>query len=217
MPIQNYFLLATSVATRLRHLGGVGLILLGLADSSVVPLPGSMDVLTIYLAANHRDLWWYYAVMATIGAVAGGYITYGLARKGGKEAFERKLSKKKAEKVFAQFERWGFWSVAVPAILPPPFPMVPFLLAAGALQYSRKKFIAALALGRGVRFTIVAGLGAIYGRHIVKFFSQYYKPALLVLIAMAVIGAFTGLTVYVRRRRNSRLKSERSPSLKRSA
>ena len=93
MLTEIHFLIAVSVWTRLRHLGGVGLILLGIADSSVVPLPGSMDVLTIYLAARHHDLWWYYAFMATIGAVLGGYITYGLARKGGKEAFERKLSK----------------------------------------------------------------------------------------------------------------------------
>jgi membrane protein YqaA with SNARE-associated domain len=198
MSPQIYFLIATSVWTRLRHLGGVGLVLLGVADSSVVPLPGSMDVLTIYLAARHRQLWWYYAVMATVGAVLGGYITYSLARKGGKEAFERKMSSKKAAKVFERFERWGFGAVAVPALLPPPFPIVPFLLAAGALQYSRKKFVLALTLGRAVRFTIVAGLGAIYGRHIVKFFSQYYKPALFILIGLAVIGGVLALIQYYR-------------------
>jgi membrane protein YqaA with SNARE-associated domain len=198
MLTEIHFLIAVSVWTRLRHLGGVGLILLGIADSSVVPLPGSMDVLTIYLAARHHDLWWYYAFMATIGAVLGGYITYSLARKGGKEAFERKLSSKKAAKVFERFERWGFGAVAVPALLPPPFPIVPFLLAAGAMQYSRKKFIAALALGRAVRFTIVAGLGAIYGRHIVRFFSRYYKPALFLLIGLAVIGGVAALIQYYR-------------------
>jgi membrane protein YqaA with SNARE-associated domain len=200
MSAQIHFLIAISVWTRLRHLGGVGLILLGLADNSVVPLPGSMDVLTIYLAARHRDLWWYYAFMATVGAVIGGYITYGLARKGGKEAFERRLSKEKAEKVFARFERWGFGAVAVPALLPPPFPIVPFLLAAGALQYSRKKFVAALALGRAVRFTIVAGLGVVYGRHIIRFFSQYYKPALFLLIGLAVVGGVLALIQYYRYR-----------------
>ena len=100
MPTQIHFLIAVSVWTRLRHLGGVGLILLGLADNSVVPLPGSMDVLTILLAARHRHLWWYYAFMATVGAVIGGYITYGLARKGGKEAFERKLSKQQSRQGF---------------------------------------------------------------------------------------------------------------------
>jgi len=152
-----------------------------------------MDVLTILLAARHSQLWWYYAFMATVGAVLGGFITYGLARKGGKEAFERKLSKRTADKVFRRFERWGFFAVAVPALLPPPFPIVPFLLAAGAMQYSRKKFVSALALGRGIRFTIVAGLGAIYGRHIVRFFSRYYKPALFTLIGLAVIAGIISL------------------------
>jgi membrane protein YqaA with SNARE-associated domain len=198
MSAQLQFLIAVSVWSRLRHLGGVGLILLALADNSVIPLPGSMDVLTILLAARHAKLWWYYAFMATVGAVIGGYITYGLARKGGKEAFERKLSKKTAKKIFTRFERWGFFAVAVPALLPPPFPIVPFLLAAGALQYSRQKFVAALALGRGVRFTILAGLGAIYGRHIVRFFSRYYMPALITLIALAVIAGVLSLIQYYR-------------------
>lgn len=198
MAIQIHLLVAVSIWSRLRHLGGVGLVLLGLADNSVVPLPGSMDVLTILLAARHKQLWWYYAFMATVGAVIGGYITYGLARKGGKEAFERKLSKSRADKVFKRFEKWGFFAVAVPAILPPPFPIVPFLLAAGAMQYSRHKFVGALALGRGIRFTIVAGLGAIYGRHIVRFFSRYYKSALIILIGVAVIAGVLSLVQYYR-------------------
>jgi membrane protein YqaA with SNARE-associated domain len=191
-------MIAVTVWSRLRHLGGVGLVLLGLADNSIVPLPGSMDVLTIVLAAHHTRLWWYYAFMATVGAVIGGYITYGLARKGGKEAFERKLSKRTAEKVFKRFERWGFFAVAVPALLPPPFPIVPFLLAAGAMQYSRKKFVSALTLGRGIRFTLVAGLGAIYGRHIVRFFSRYYEPALIALIGLSVIAGVFSLIQYYR-------------------
>src|SRR3954453_18750836 len=136
--------------------------------------------------------------MATVGAVIGGDITYGLARKGGKEASERKLSKSRADKIFKRFEKRGFFAVAVPAILPPPFPIVPFLLAAGAMQYSRQKFVAALALGRGVRFFILAGLGAIYGRHIVKFFTRYYKPALVVLVALAVIAGVLSLVQYYR-------------------
>jgi len=198
MSTHLHFIIAITVWNHLRHLGGVGLVLLGLADNSIIPLPGSVDILTIVLAAHHSRLWWYYAFMATVGAVIGGYITYGLARRGGKQAFERKLSKKTAEKVFKRFERWGFFAVAVPAILPPPFPIVPFLLAAGALQYSRRKFILALALGRGVRFTIVAGLGAIYGRHIVRFFSRYYKPALFMLIGLAVIAGIISLVQYYR-------------------
>jgi membrane protein YqaA with SNARE-associated domain len=196
-------LLIISIWRRLRQLGGVGLVLLGVADNSVIPLTGSMDVLTIYLAARHRQTWPYYALMATLGAVIGGYITYALARKGGKQAMERKLSKRRAAKVYATFERWGFWAVAVPALLPPPFPFVPFLIAAGALQYSREKFLGALTLGRLVRYSIVAGLGALYGTHIVRFFSRYYKPALTILIGLAVLGGVLTLIQYSRWKKSS--------------
>src|SRR5580704_12560561 len=182
-------LLAVSTWVRLRRLGGWGLVLLGVADNSVVPLTGSMDVLTIWLAARHHEPWPYYALMATIGAVIGGYITYALARKGGKEAMERKLSKRRAAQFSKAFARWGFAAVAIPALMPPPFPFVPFLLAAGAMQYSPKKFLGALTVGRGVRYSIVAGLGFLYGSHILRFFNRYYKPAMAILIGLAVIGA----------------------------
>ncbi len=184
------------------RLGGPGLVLLGVADNSVVPLTGSMDVLTIWLAANHRDLWPYYAFMATAGAVLGGYITYSLARKGGKQAIEYKLNASQARKVFRRFERWGFWAVVVSAILPPPFPIVPVLLAAGALQYSRKKFVGALAVGRGVRYSLVAGFGSLYGDQIEAFFSRYYRSALLILIGLALLGGILTLFRYLHLHRN---------------
>ena len=217
MPAILLFFKITRLWRWLRHLGGPGLILLGIADNSVVPLPGSMDVLTIWLAAHQRSWWLYYAAMATAGALIGGYITYGLARKGGKEAFERKLPKKQAEKVYQRFERWGFWAVAVPAILPPPFPIVPFLLAAGALQYSKKKFLGALALGRGIRFAIVAGLGAHYGNHIVRFFSKYYKPALYTLIGLAVVAGLFTLMGYLRYRKKTAQESSSDVAVRRIA
>src|SRR5580704_11405759 len=118
------------------HLGAFGLIPLGVLDASVVPLPGSMDVLTIVLAAKQPDWWIYYALMATAGSVLGNYLTYRLARKGGKETLERRLSRKSMDKVTKHFERWGFGAIAIPALLPPPMPMIPFVLAAGAAKYS---------------------------------------------------------------------------------
>jgi membrane protein YqaA with SNARE-associated domain len=188
--------LAVTTWQQLRRMGGPGLVLLGIADNSVIPLTGSMDVLTIWLAARHHEPWPYYALMATLGAVIGGYITYALARKGGKEAMERKLSKKRAARFSKAFARWGFAAVAIPAVLPPPFPFVPFLLAAGAMQYSRRKFLAALTLGRGIRYTVAAWLGFHYGRHILRFFSRYDKLAIAILIVLAVIGAILSLIQY---------------------
>src|SRR5580700_2993852 len=193
--------LAMTVWRHLRRMGGPGLVLLGVADNSVIPLTGSMDVLTIWLAARHLHPWPFYAAMATLGAVLGGYITYAVARRGGKEAMERKLSKRRAKQVSKAFERWGFFAVAIPALMPPPFPFLPFLLAAGAMQYSPKKFLGSLTLGRGVRYSIGAYLGFHYGRHILRFFNQYYKPAMVVLIGLAVIGAILSLIQYLRMRK----------------
>lgn len=194
-------LLAMSVWRQLRRMGGPGLVVLGVADNSVIPLTGSMDVLVIWLAARHREPWPNYAFMATLGAVIGGYITYALARKGGKETMERKLSKRRARRVSKAFERWGFGAIAIPALLPPPFPFVPFLVAAGAMQYSRAKFLGALTLGRAVRYSIGAFLGFHYGIHILRFFSQYYKPAMAILIGLAVIGGVMTIIQYLRMRK----------------
>ena len=202
-------LLAVTVIWRwMIRAGGPGLVALGIADNSVVPLTGSTDVLTIWLAASQPSLWFYYAIMATVGAVLGGYITYALARKGGKEAIEHKFNQQRAQKIVRRFQRWGFWSVFTGAILPPPFPLVPVLLAAGAMQYPRRKFLGALTAGRGLRYSIVAGLGALYGNSIVAFFSRYYKLALLILVSLAAIGGVVTLFEYRRSRR------KQSPSVK---
>src|SRR5438309_4999764 len=97
-------LAATSTMAWLRRLGGPGLSLLGIADNSVVPLPGSMGVFTIWLSARHRDLWPDYEAMATVGALIGGYTTYALARKGGKQALERQFPGQKAKRLYQRFE-----------------------------------------------------------------------------------------------------------------
>lgn len=205
MPLPAIVLLASkkSALRWLIHLGGPSLILLGLADNSLIPLPGSTDIVTVLLAAHHRSLWVYYAMMATAGAVLGGYLTYRMARKGGKETLGKRFSKKKADKVYAGFSRWGFAAVAIPALLPPPFPIVPMLLAAGAMQYPTRKFLSALAVGRGIRFTILAYLGVHYGRHIVNFFARYYWHVLFVLIAFSVLGGLYGLFQYKRGQKGS--------------
>ena len=151
-------LLATAAAKHtfwrtLRHLGGPGLVLLGLVDNSFIPVPGSMDALTIILSSSHKEPWWYYAIMATVGAVIGGYLTYRIGLEGGKETLEKRISKKRAERIYHVFGRYGFWSVLVGAMSPPPVPIVPFLVAAGTMKYPRQKFLAALALGRAGRYT----------------------------------------------------------------
>jgi membrane protein YqaA with SNARE-associated domain len=204
MPLIATVIFHRTASQVLLHMGGPGLIVLGLIDNSAIPVPGSMDALTIILAAAHKEPWWYYAIMATIGSIIGGFLTYRLGVKGGKETLERKVSKKRAQKIYKIFERYGFWSVAIGAIAPPPVPFVPFLLTAGAMKYPRGNFLAALLLGRGVRYLLLAYLGSVYGSHILRWFARYYHPLLYTLIALGVAGGLTGLYFWWRYRRQNK-------------
>ncbi len=195
---------APTVARSVRHwiyqLGGLGLIPLGLLDNSIIPLPGSMDVLTIFLSARNEQLWLYYALMATFGSVAGGFVTYRLARKGGKETLARRFPPKTLDKVYKRFERWGLGAIAIPALLPPPVPMLPFLFAAGAMQYPMRKFLFALTVGRIVRYTLLAFLAARYGRQILAFISQHAHPALFIVVGLIATVAAVLFFVFVGKR-----------------
>jgi undecaprenyl-diphosphatase len=178
------------------RLGAPGLIVVGLIDNSVIPIPGGMDVFVILLTAHHRQWWAYYALFATAGAVIGGYVTFRLAKKGGKEGLEKKIGKSRAEKVYKKFEKGGFSTIAIGSVLPPPFPLVPVLMAAGVMQYSRKSFLLSLTLGRAVRFFLIAYLGKLYGTAIVGWLGSYYKPFLYVLIALGVVGGIAALLYF---------------------
>ena len=82
------------------------------------------------------------------------------------------------------------------SILPPPFPFTSVLMAAGVMQYPRKKFLSALTAGRAVRFFAVAYVGGIYGRQMIGFFSRYYQPMLYVLVALAVMAGIGALVYF---------------------
>jgi membrane protein YqaA with SNARE-associated domain len=171
------------------HLGGLGLVPLGLLDNSPIPIPGSMDVVLMILCVRGQESWVYYALMATAGSLVGGFVTYHLARRGGRGALKRRFPRWHMDNVNKIFERWGFSAVAIPALLPPPFPITPFLVAAGAMQYPVKKFLAALALGRIPRYTLLAYLSARYGRKIIRFLSHPGEPLILTLVALVVVTA----------------------------
>jgi membrane protein DedA with SNARE-associated domain len=198
------FVIYFSVGAWLERLGGLGLVLLGLADNSVVPLPGSMDALTIVLSANQKSLWPYYAAMATVGGVLGAYATYTLGAKSSEGALEKRLPKKKAERIYKIFNRYGFWSLFVPALLPPPVPFTPFLLVAGALKYSRRNFLIAVGTARAIRYFLLAWLGSTYSKQIFSFFRQYNRPILWTVVAVAVAGGIAALLWVWRRKREGK-------------
>jgi membrane protein YqaA with SNARE-associated domain len=181
---------ARSVRHWIFHLGAAGFLPLGLIDSSIIPLPGSMDLLTVVLCARDGHWWMWYALAATAGSVLGGLVTYRLAQKGGKEMLSRRFSKRQLDGVYKIFRRSGFGAIAIPAMLPPPAPMVLFMFAAGAMQYPVRKFLAALTAGRLVRYTILAFLAQKYGRHIMGFFSAHVVAIAAGGVAVFVVMLF---------------------------
>ncbi|MGA7560932.1 MAG: VTT domain-containing protein [Terriglobales bacterium] len=198
MRILSLLIVAKSVWKWMHRLGGPGLILLGIADNTpFISVPaGGVEIFVILLAVHRHEWWAYYALMATVGEVLGGYLTYRLAEKGGQQTLEKKVGKPRAEKIYKHFEKRGFITVFTGSILPPPFPFTPVLMAAGILQYPRKKFFSALSAGRGVRYFAVAYLGSIYGRRVIDFFSHYYEPVLYGLIALAVTAGIGALVYF---------------------
>jgi len=174
------------------------LILLGIADNTpFISAPaGSVDVFVILLSAHRAEWWAYYAFMATVGEVLGGYLTYRLALKGGQQTLEKKIGKPRAEKLYKRFEKHGFITVFAGSILPPPFPFTSVLMAAGIMQYPQKNFLSAMTAGRAVRFFAVAYLGRVYGQQMIAFFSRHYEAALYLLIALAVAGGIGALIYF---------------------
>jgi membrane protein YqaA with SNARE-associated domain len=162
-----------SVRRLLFHLSGLGLLPLGLPDSSLLPIPGILDVATIVFSARLEHSWLHSVLMATAGSMAGGFAIDRLARKG--------------NRVCKTFARWGFAAIAIPAILRPPVHRLAFRLAAGAMHYPARKFLAAL--GRISRSLILAYLASRYGRETIAFIAEdghrFIVTILLALLATA--------------------------------
>jgi hypothetical protein len=71
----------------LTHLGALGIFSVSVIDSSVIPLPlpGSTDLLLLWLVAHGGDPW-LLAPCALAGSVLGGYTTWHIGRRGGEDA-----------------------------------------------------------------------------------------------------------------------------------
>jgi membrane protein YqaA with SNARE-associated domain len=136
----------------LTHMGAPGLFFVAVVDSSPIPLPipGSTDLLLLWLVAHDGDPW-LLAAMAIAGSLVGGYTTWGIGRKGGEAALHRYVPARLLGRVVKWVERHHILAVFLPAVLPPPIPLSPFLLASGALGVSRGRFLAIYGAARTLR------------------------------------------------------------------
>jgi membrane protein YqaA with SNARE-associated domain len=173
-------------------LGSPGLLLLAFLDSSFLSFPQVVDVLMMGLAAKYPERLLWYAALPTIGSVAGCYVLYTLALRGGERFVRKRVKERHVERAFALFRKYGILAVAVPAILPPPVPFKFFVLAAGASGMRRRDFLIAIALGRGVRYFGEAVLAAWYGEAALRILQGFVRehPLFVGIMAVLVLVAF---------------------------
>ena len=89
--------------------------------------------------------------------------------------------------------------VAGLALIPPPFPFTPFVLASGAFGMNPWAFFGALALARAFRFGVEAGLASQYGRGILRWMrTPTFQMVVAGFIALAVIGTIVSAVVLIR-------------------
>jgi len=166
--------------------GLLGVFLVSIVDSSFVPLPipGLTDIMVIIMAAQHVNII-LLVLAATLGSALGGYFSYKVGHHGGMAFLEKRVPPRIFKRVTGWMEDHAILAVSLPAVLPPPMPLSPFVLAAGALNMSRNKFLSTFTLSRALRHAFAAWLGIHYGRHIVRlwnhFSDKWATPFLIVL------------------------------------
>ena len=175
-------------------LGLTGMFLVSIVDSSFVPLPipGITDIMLILYAAQHQNPW-LLVVTASVASALGGWFSYRVGQAGGLAFIEKRTPPRIFKRVTGWMESHAILAVALPAILPPPMPLSPFVLAAGALNMSRRKFMVTFTLSRLVRHSIAVWLGIHYGRQVLivwRKFSATWGTTIL-----AVVWSVIALTV----------------------
>lgn len=184
-------------------IGGPGLFLVAFLDSSFLSLPEINDLLVVMLVVEHKARMPYYALMATLGSVAGCLVLYGLGRRGGEALVRRRFGGPRMTRALALSKRYGVFAVAVPAILPPPAPFKIFVLLAGVAAVPVWRFAVTIAVARGFRYFAVGALSVRYGEDAIAFVEANSRAVALVLVGLLAVGGL--VWILSRRRREPRI------------
>ena len=176
-----------------------GVVLMGVLDASMVFfLPLGIDFVVIIMSARRPHLFWLYALLATIGSVVGAAGTFWIGKKAGEAGLERFVSGRRLKRVKASVNR-GTFVVAGLALIPPPFPFTPFVLASGAFGMNPWSFFGMLAVVRAFRFVLEAALASHYGRGVLRWMrTPTFQAIVFVFIALAIVGTIGSAVVAFR-------------------
>jgi membrane protein YqaA with SNARE-associated domain len=176
-----------------------GVVVMGVLDASMMFfLPLGIDFVVIIMSARTPGRFWLYALLAALGSVAGAAGTFWIGKQAGEHGLTRFVSPGRLKRVKARAGR-GALVVAALAVVPPPFPFTPFVLASGALGMNAWSFLAWLAAVRVVRFGAEAALASWYGSQILRWMkTPFFQTIVGALIALAVVGTIVSAVALAR-------------------
>ena len=168
--------------------GPIGLLVLSFADSLGIPVATGLDALLILIAVKTPQSAHLTACAAIAGSLAGNYLLFNIARRGGRKYLERSGNPERVRRFRAWFERYGLVTIFVPALLPIPLPLKLFVVSAGALQTGLRPFLLVVALARLLRFGGDAWLGVALGEQSAAYLKShtwyFIGAALLLFVAL---------------------------------
>ena len=140
--------------------------------------------------------------MATLGSIAGCYVIYYLADKGGEAFLRKRLKETHINRALALYRKHGLLALMVPALLPPPAPFKLFVLAAGIANVRPIPFVLAIAIARGVRYLALGVLAVYYGDAALELMRTQGRAVALWLVGLIVLA---GVIWWLWRRRQPRV------------
>jgi membrane protein YqaA with SNARE-associated domain len=184
-------------------IGGPGLFVVAFLDSSFLSLPEINDLLVVLTVVQNKERMAYYALMATLGSVAGCLVLYYIGRKGGETLLRKKFAGPKLERAMELSHRYGVLAVAIPAILPPPAPFKVFVLLAGVAGVPVIQFASAIAVARGFRYFGEGWLAVRYGDQAISLLEEHGRMLSIALAVIFVVGAVFWVLWHNRRQPSS--------------
>ena len=185
-------------------LGGAGLFILGVLDSSFLFLPLGNDLLLTALTIRHHERLPLYVALASSGSCAGVFLLDLVVRKGGEVGLQKIMSKRRFEFLKRKMSHHASIPLALICVAPPPFPFTPVVATASAFNYPRWRLLAIVLGGRIVRFTIVGLLANKFGHEILRLAkTNVFIGIMIAIIAASAIGSVLSVMKWVRQSRRA--------------
>lgn len=179
------------------------MLLIAIADSSLLSLPEVNDIITVTRIAHHPNEVYYFPLIPALGSVLGCLLLYRIARQG-RQFITKRFHPKLLARVEALYARWGLLALAIPALLPPPLPFKVFVATAGALGYPLRRFILTIMIARMIRYYFW-GIAAYFMREQVLQSIEWLKDHFAevlggTFVLLVLIFLLRGLVLFIRSR-----------------